>query len=564
MATINRRLLPILTELNLLPDTQFGFTPGVNGNMACATLQQAIAYEHAHRRETWVAFLDLSQAYDSVSHSAMFKIMERMGFVGNFLNLLQGCYSSATFTVHTAAGYTQTVPYTRGLRQGCPLSPTLFNIYFSIAAAWLDRHCSGTGIDLRMRGLKLRHIFYADDVALVAGNREHLQQLVKRFEEVCDKLHLSLNPKRGKSAVVVFHRHRRNADQPAFVNTHKGPVHHESSYIYLGVKFTENCRWLDAYEHRSQEAKHSVDSVNKYVAAERVHHMEVAGNMFNSVVMPALLYGAPIWGWDIMQSADMLNDRKLQSYQGMVLKPALRLPKTASNIILCLESGMWPVYYYAVKAMLKFVHSVAECKNPIVRAMWLLGDSSPKYLSGKCLRLVNRIMPAPIDYIPTLSAFLDAVRTCMITQLQNCINDPQGEEVEERRLASYLSWVWNNDMHSRPKFYSMFLRDTVYYSALKLRLMISGLPVHVRRGPYNTRRCCCCNQEGMIGDYEHVFLHCTHFAAIRQRYMMAMHYPTCMRDLLCSREYATWEYMTSVAGTVAQRVFARQGRRQQE
>ena len=144
------------------------------------------------------------------------------------------------------------------------------------------------------------------------------------------------------------------------------------------------------------------------------------------------------------------------------------------------------------------------------------------------------------------------------------MSNPQGDEVEERRLASYLTWIWEQDLHRRPKFYQVFLRDPVYYPALKLRLMISGLPVHVRRGAYNTRRCCCCDQQDAVGDYEHVFLQCSHFAAIRERYMSAMGYPTCVRDLLCSTEYATWEYLSKVAGSVAQRVFARQRRGQQE
>jgi hypothetical protein len=247
-----------------------------------------------------------------------------------------------------------------------------------------------------------------------------------------------------------------------------------------------------------------------------------------------------------MLSWNMLDDPHLQSLQALVIKEALRMKGTVSTLILCLESGMWPVYYYAFKSMLKFVHSVQKSENPVMTHIWSLAIRGEKDLKSRCLQLLSRVMNNEVTEIISLSDALDGLRRNMQQQLNQKKQDPSDPATPERRIASYLTWVWDDKLHRRPYFYSLPLKDDIYYPALKLRCMLSGFQVHVRHAvQYADRHCKCCDM-AVVGDYNHMFLECPHYEHLRNAYAAAMNFPDCVPELLKSRQVATWIYMTKV------------------
>lgn len=89
----------------------------------------------------------------------------------------------------------------RGVRQGCPLSPTLFNI----AVADLDEDMAkvqGSGTRLGKR--RLRTLSYADDVALIAEDEEVMRQMLKRFRNWVNRKGLELNT--NKTKIMIFRK----------------------------------------------------------------------------------------------------------------------------------------------------------------------------------------------------------------------------------------------------------------------------------------------------------------------------------------------------------------------
>ena len=83
----------------------------------------------------------------------------------------------------------------KGMRQGCPLSSTLFNIVFADLERKMSR-CQGTGLKIG-RG-KVWTITYADDGALVAGSQEGLQKIVEWFGRYVKKKGLRINTEKSK------------------------------------------------------------------------------------------------------------------------------------------------------------------------------------------------------------------------------------------------------------------------------------------------------------------------------------------------------------------------------
>ena len=71
-------------------------------------------------------FLDQEKAFDRVEHKFLFKTLQGFGFGDNFIDWLKILYSNATTKIKVNGHFTESIPLTRGLRQGCPLSPSLY------------------------------------------------------------------------------------------------------------------------------------------------------------------------------------------------------------------------------------------------------------------------------------------------------------------------------------------------------------------------------------------------------------------------------------------------------
>lgn len=92
--------------------------------------------------------------------------MKKMGFDTKWVNLIMECISSVTYSVLINGEPTQTIHPSRGLHQGDPLSPYLFLLCFEGLHFLLQRAAKSRqirGVSICKRGLRLTHLFFADD-----------------------------------------------------------------------------------------------------------------------------------------------------------------------------------------------------------------------------------------------------------------------------------------------------------------------------------------------------------------------------------------------------------------
>ena len=136
----------------------------------------------------------LSKAH-FISHSRMWIILQEMGIPDHLTYLLRNLYAGQEATVRTGHG-TEWFQMGKGVRQGCILSPCLFNFY----AEYIMRN---TGLEEAQAGIKIagrniNNLRYVDDTTLMAESEEELKSLLMKVKEESEKVGLRLNIQKTK------------------------------------------------------------------------------------------------------------------------------------------------------------------------------------------------------------------------------------------------------------------------------------------------------------------------------------------------------------------------------
>ena len=110
--------------------------------------------------------------------------------------LLRNLYASQEVTVRTGHGTTDWFQIGKGVRQGCILSPCLFNFYAEYIMRNAGLEEAQTGIKIAGRNINLR---YADDPTLMAESEEELKSLLMKVKEESEKVGLKLTFRKLRS-----------------------------------------------------------------------------------------------------------------------------------------------------------------------------------------------------------------------------------------------------------------------------------------------------------------------------------------------------------------------------
>ena len=126
------------------------------------------------QKNIYFCFIDYAKAFDCMGHNKLWKILKEMGIPDHLICLWRNLYAGQEATVRTGHG-TDWFQIGKGVRQGCILSPCLFNLFaeYIMRKAGLEEAQDGSKIARR----NINNLRYADDTTLTAESQEELKSL---------------------------------------------------------------------------------------------------------------------------------------------------------------------------------------------------------------------------------------------------------------------------------------------------------------------------------------------------------------------------------------------------
>ena len=147
--------------------------------------------QESSRKNIYFCFIDYAKAFDCVDHNHLWKILTEMGLPDHLTCLLRNLYAGQEATVRTGHGTTDWFQIGKEVRQGCILSPCLFNFYaeYIMRNAGLEETQAG----IKISGRNINNLRYADDTILMAESEEELKSLLMKVKVESEKVGLKLN-----------------------------------------------------------------------------------------------------------------------------------------------------------------------------------------------------------------------------------------------------------------------------------------------------------------------------------------------------------------------------------
>ena len=133
--------------------------------------------QESSRKNIYFCFIDYAKAFDCVDHNKLRTILKEMGIPDHLTCLLRNLNAGQEATVRTGHGTTDWFQIGKGVRQGCILSPCLFNLYaeFIMPNAGLEEAQAG----IKTAGRNINNFRYADDTTLMAQREKALDESEK-------------------------------------------------------------------------------------------------------------------------------------------------------------------------------------------------------------------------------------------------------------------------------------------------------------------------------------------------------------------------------------------------
>ena len=325
---LNKRLTKFSIDEGLLSETQLGFKKGNRCSDAQLIIHNLIdKYCHKYGKKIYSCFIDLSKAFDTVPRDILLMKLRDVGVTGKFFNIIRNIYTNDQAYLKIDGKITTPFPISQGVRQGCPLSPLLFNIFM----AGLAKSLSATDLGLKLESKKINSLFWADDIVLVTESSSELEKLLKLVSEYCNANKLTINCKKTKC--LIFNKTGRLCREKITMNGTQ--LDNVREYKYLGFVFTPSGEIRTGLQDLRDRAFKSFQALKNKMGDSFNRDIETALNLYDSMIKPILTYASDFWGCMKLPK----NNNPIEIMQMKIYKQILGVHKQTTNLGVLLELG---------------------------------------------------------------------------------------------------------------------------------------------------------------------------------------------------------------------------------
>ena len=148
-----------------------------------------------HQQDLYHVFINFKKAFDRVCHAALWATIKKYNISTNLIQVIKNLYDKATSAVLFNSSIEDWFQTTVGVRQGCLLSPTLFNVFLERITTGALKYHEGT---VSFGGRTITNFHFADDIDGLAGEEEELAKVVGCLDKASTAYSMEISAEKTK------------------------------------------------------------------------------------------------------------------------------------------------------------------------------------------------------------------------------------------------------------------------------------------------------------------------------------------------------------------------------
>ena len=308
VARIVQSRLQIVAEQEL-PESQCRFRRGRGCTDMIFVVRQLAEKAVEHQAIQYFVFVDLKKAYDSVPLEAMWMVLRKMGVPEVLVEILQSFHSDMKARVRLEGQLLEEIEVNNGLRQGCTMAPSLFNLYAcAVAERWTERVKDVEEVGTEILYKLDQHLFrrstrkaseacllkgeFADDVVLMACSRDAAAAALRAYVDVARDFGITVSVPKTKFTVVGC---AVTEEEKAPIAVDNGLIEWVSEFPYLGSLIAVSGRMDVEIEKRLASSSKAFGALWQAVFKDAHLSLNTKRQVYRACVLSVLLYGSECW-----------------------------------------------------------------------------------------------------------------------------------------------------------------------------------------------------------------------------------------------------------------------------
>jgi hypothetical protein len=515
---------------------------------------------HHHKRlgtPLYISLLDVKGAYDTTVHGHMVDTLLQQQFPQHLVRGVAGMYQTLQYQV--LAGGISAAPFDVGIgvKQGCPLSPLLYNLYVQP----LSDQLASLELGPQFPGVEGHNpdFHYADDIALLGGSPPGLQSLINATHEGLRAVDLRLSvPKCLGMVLGSSSLDSQSIVTPFCVGTETMQMANVAGERYLGLIF-DSCATANVMaSHRAtcfQSSYYAVTSKMR-AAVDFPCAIPTFLEMLHTVIEPSGLYGSELWGLLSIPGLWSLNQWSLEKFYGLadvlevkrcvLIRKWLKLPSSAPSLPLLHELGCEPLVHTYLRRAVRFYNALVTLEDSCAYKGALRQNVQDAFAASRPAKnLVHALFQVLRILLPTERGLVARFKNgqCIDeSEVESAITKRYLEHVKQlslvqdglgSRVGLYFRAVGLHALGTVPEYYRLPLSQGVLVRFLRFRLGCHHLRVNTGRWvqpplPRRQRVCLRCHS-ACLDDEAHCLLVCSHPTIVDAREKMHAAIPVAFR-----------------------------------
>ena len=341
---VNNRLKAYLEKHNLIDPTQSGFRKGFSTYDGLARLEDHIRQNQKKKHPTLALFVDISQAFDSVNHTALIYKLQKLGLTGNILNYIKQFIGNRKIRVQYKGHYSSTYTTKLGVPQGSVVSPILFLIIIDDLLKDAPSYC--------------QYSKFADDVAFWISHKntkdclERAQHILLLIEEWGKKWGFSFSHLKTKG---LFFTRKKIPDITLKINNQ--PIELTNSHKFLGVTFDRGLTWKPHIQNVKARCQKDINLLRIISAQKWGADYLTLRRLYYSLTLSKILYASFLY--DTAAKTNLRTLNTIQNSAARIMLGALRCTR-AEHLVKVAQ--LIPLNILRKQELLKF--SIRVLNNP--------------------------------------------------------------------------------------------------------------------------------------------------------------------------------------------------------